>query len=122
MARASPLRAADARRREVEAEANDLRAERNNGNRELGELMRNDRGEEADALKARMAPTTAWSSSTATAVGISASPGSHASCSSELTVRVSEPCSARERNRENPGPGRGSAKWQAGRGTREAEA
>ena len=30
------LAAAYARRRELEAEANDLRAERNNGNRELG--------------------------------------------------------------------------------------
>ena len=34
------LVAADARRRELEAEANDLRAERNAGNRELGALMR----------------------------------------------------------------------------------
>ncbi|MEP7040765.1 MAG: serine--tRNA ligase [Chloroflexota bacterium] len=50
------LVAADVRRREVEAEANDLRAERNNGNRELGELMRNGRRDEADVLKARMAP------------------------------------------------------------------
>src|SRR4029079_305294 len=50
------LAATDARRREVEAEANDLRAERNTGNRELGELMRNGQRDEADALKARMAP------------------------------------------------------------------
>jgi len=50
------LAATDVRRRELEAEANDLRAERNNGNRELGELMRNGRRDEADALKARMAP------------------------------------------------------------------
>jgi len=50
------LAAADARRRELEAEANDLRAERNTGNRELGELMRNGQRDEADALKARMAP------------------------------------------------------------------
>jgi seryl-tRNA synthetase len=50
------LLAADARRRQVESDANDLRAERNNGNRELGELMRNGRRDEADALKARMAP------------------------------------------------------------------
>jgi seryl-tRNA synthetase len=50
------LLASDARRRTVEAEANDLRAERNNGNRELGELMRTGRRDEADALKARLAP------------------------------------------------------------------
>jgi seryl-tRNA synthetase len=47
------LLAADARRRALEAEANDLRAERNAGNRELGELIR--AGGDADALKARMA-------------------------------------------------------------------
>jgi seryl-tRNA synthetase len=47
---------ADARRRALEAEANDLRAERNTGNRELGELMRTGQGDGADALKARMAP------------------------------------------------------------------
>jgi seryl-tRNA synthetase len=50
------LLAADARRRELESEANDLRAERNNGNRQLGELMRTGEGEQAEALKARMAP------------------------------------------------------------------
>jgi len=50
------LVAADARRRQLEAEANDLRAERNAGNRELGELMRNGQRDEAEALKARMAP------------------------------------------------------------------
>ena len=50
------LLAADARRRGVEAEANDLRAERNNGNRQLGELMRNGQGDQANELKARMAP------------------------------------------------------------------
>jgi seryl-tRNA synthetase len=50
------LLASDARRRTVEADANDLRAERNNGNRELGELMRTGRRDEADALKARLAP------------------------------------------------------------------
>ncbi len=50
------LLAADARRRQLEADANDLRAERNTGNRELGELMRNGRHDEADELKARMAP------------------------------------------------------------------
>ena len=50
------LLAADARRRGLEAEANDLRAERNAGNRQLGELMRAGQRAEADALKARMAP------------------------------------------------------------------
>ena len=50
------LAAADARRCTLEAETNDLRAERNNGNRELGELMRNGQRDEADALKARLAP------------------------------------------------------------------
>ena len=47
--------AADVRRRAVEAEANELRAERNLGNKQLGELMRTGRREEGDALKARMA-------------------------------------------------------------------
>jgi seryl-tRNA synthetase len=46
---------ADARRRAVEAEANELRAERNAGSREIGDLMRAGRRDEADALKARMA-------------------------------------------------------------------
>jgi seryl-tRNA synthetase len=50
------LLAADARRRHLEAEANDLRAERNNGNRQLGELMRDGKRDEAEALKAHMAP------------------------------------------------------------------
>jgi seryl-tRNA synthetase len=49
------LLAADARRRHLEAEANDLRAERNAGNRQLGELMRNGQRDEADTLKQRMA-------------------------------------------------------------------
>jgi seryl-tRNA synthetase len=49
------LLVADARRRTVEAEANDLRAERNAGNRELGELLRTAQGDAADELKARMA-------------------------------------------------------------------
>ncbi len=49
------LLAADARRRALEAEANDLRAERNAGNRQLGELLRDRRTEEAETLKARMA-------------------------------------------------------------------
>jgi seryl-tRNA synthetase len=47
--------AADARRRELEASTNELRAQRNAGNRELGELMRGDRREEGEELKARMA-------------------------------------------------------------------
>jgi seryl-tRNA synthetase len=46
---------ADARRRALEAEANDLRAERNAGNRRLGELMRAGSPGEAEALKGRMA-------------------------------------------------------------------
>jgi seryl-tRNA synthetase len=50
------LLTADAHRRQLEAEANDLRAERNNGNRQLGELMRDGQRDEAEALKARMAP------------------------------------------------------------------
>jgi seryl-tRNA synthetase len=50
------LLAADIRRRQLEAEANDLRAERNAGNRQLGELMRNGQRDEADELKGRMAP------------------------------------------------------------------
>jgi len=49
------LHAADGRRRALEAEANDLRAERNAGNRELGELMRDGRGADAEALKGRLA-------------------------------------------------------------------
>jgi seryl-tRNA synthetase len=50
------LLATDARRRQLEAETNDLRAERNNGNRQLGALMRDGQRDEAEALKARMAP------------------------------------------------------------------
>ena len=50
------LVAADARRRHLEADANDLRAERNAGNRDLGELMRNGQRDEAEGLKGRMAP------------------------------------------------------------------
>jgi len=46
---------ADARRRTLEAEANDLRAERNAGNRQLGELLRAGQATDADALKGRMA-------------------------------------------------------------------
>jgi seryl-tRNA synthetase len=47
--------AADERRRAVEAEANELRAQRNQGNKELGELMRSGRREEGERLKGRMA-------------------------------------------------------------------
>ena len=47
--------ASDARRRELEAATNDLRAQRNAGNKELGEAMRSGGGAAADALKARMA-------------------------------------------------------------------
>jgi seryl-tRNA synthetase len=49
------LLAADSRRRQLEAEANDLRAERNAGNRDLGQMMRDGRAADAGALKARMA-------------------------------------------------------------------
>ena len=47
--------AADARRRELEAGTNELRARRNAGNKELGELMRGDQREEGEQLKTRMA-------------------------------------------------------------------
>ena len=47
--------AADARRRELEASTNDLRAQRNAGNKQLGEAMRSGGGAPADELKARMA-------------------------------------------------------------------
>ena len=45
------VREADARRRAIEAEANELRAQRNAGNRQVGELMRTGRRDEAEALK-----------------------------------------------------------------------
>jgi len=45
---------ADARRRALAAELDDLRAERNAGSKEIGELMRAGSREEADALKERM--------------------------------------------------------------------
>ena len=41
------VREADARRRELEAATNDVRAERNAGNKQLGELMRAGPAEEA---------------------------------------------------------------------------
>ncbi|MDH4335116.1 MAG: hypothetical protein OEW24_07660, partial [Chloroflexota bacterium] len=46
---------ADARRRALEAEVNEIRAQRNAGNRELGELMRRGDPEAASAAKAAMA-------------------------------------------------------------------
>ena len=49
------LLAADAHRRSLESDANDLRAQRNLGNRELGELLRGGQADQADLLKARMA-------------------------------------------------------------------
>jgi seryl-tRNA synthetase len=45
----------DARRRAIEAEVNELRSERNAGNRQVGELMRTGKRDEAEAVKARMA-------------------------------------------------------------------
>jgi len=45
---------ADARRRALEAEVQELRAERNAGSKQIGELMREGRRDEADALKERM--------------------------------------------------------------------
>ncbi|HEX6140687.1 MAG TPA: serine--tRNA ligase [Candidatus Limnocylindria bacterium] len=51
--------AADERRRAVEAEVNDLRARRNAGNKQLGQLMRDARRDEGDALKAEMAELSA---------------------------------------------------------------
>jgi seryl-tRNA synthetase len=47
--------AADARRRTLEAETNELRARRNGGNKELGEVMRSGRSEEGERLKASLA-------------------------------------------------------------------
>jgi seryl-tRNA synthetase len=49
------IAAADERRRAVEAQANELRSQRNTGNKELGALMRDGRREEGETLKARMA-------------------------------------------------------------------
>ena len=49
------VRAADERGRELESATNELRAQRNAGNKELGELMRGGRTDEAQTLKARMA-------------------------------------------------------------------
>ena len=47
--------AADERRRELEAEANALRSHRNAGNKELGQLMRATKADEAERLKATLA-------------------------------------------------------------------
>jgi seryl-tRNA synthetase len=47
--------AADTRRRELEASTNELRAQRNAGNKQLGAAMRGGGGAGADELKARMA-------------------------------------------------------------------
>ncbi len=49
------LFAADARRRALEAKVNEIRARRNAGNRELGELLRNGDHEAASAAKSAMA-------------------------------------------------------------------
>jgi seryl-tRNA synthetase len=53
------LLAADVQRRTLEAEANELRAQRNVGNRQLGELMRGGSGAEAEALKRKMSSLSA---------------------------------------------------------------
>ncbi|HEX6655451.1 MAG TPA: serine--tRNA ligase [Candidatus Limnocylindria bacterium] len=47
--------ASDERRRDLEASTNELRSQRNAGNKELGEVMRSGGGVAADELKARMA-------------------------------------------------------------------
>jgi seryl-tRNA synthetase len=47
--------AADERRRALEGETNELRARRNAGNKELGELLRGGRTEQGERLKATMA-------------------------------------------------------------------
>jgi seryl-tRNA synthetase len=53
------VREADARRRAIEAEANELRAQRNAGNRQVGELMRTGRRDEAEGLKRTSAELSA---------------------------------------------------------------
>jgi seryl-tRNA synthetase len=53
------LLAADASRRTLEAEANELRARRNVGNRQLGELMRDGSTAEAEGLKREMSSLSA---------------------------------------------------------------
>ena len=65
--------AADTRRRELEAATNELRAQRNAGNKELGEVMRGGGGAAADELKARMAElSTQIDASTAELTGLQA--------------------------------------------------
>jgi seryl-tRNA synthetase len=49
------IRAGDERRRTIEAEANELRARRNAGNKQLGELMRSGDREAGERMKAEMA-------------------------------------------------------------------
>ena len=51
--------AADERRRAVQAEANELRARRNAGNKQLGELMRSGDREAGERMKAEMAELSA---------------------------------------------------------------
>jgi seryl-tRNA synthetase len=53
------LLAADLRRRTLEAEANELRARRNVGNRQLGELMRGGSTAEGESLKQEMSTLSA---------------------------------------------------------------
>ena len=50
---------ADARRRAIEAEVNELRAQRNAGNRQVGELMRTGQRDDVAALKTHMAELSA---------------------------------------------------------------
>ena len=50
---------ADARRRAIEAEVNELRAQRNEGNRQVGELMRTGQRDDVAALKTHMAELSA---------------------------------------------------------------
>lgn len=49
------IHAADDRRRDLEAQANELRAQRNAGNKQIGELMRSGDREAGEAMKAEMA-------------------------------------------------------------------
>ena len=50
---------ADGRRRAIEAEVNELRAQRNAGNRQVGELMRTGQRDDPEALKTHMAELSA---------------------------------------------------------------
>jgi seryl-tRNA synthetase len=58
--------AADARRRALEAEANELRAQRNAGNRELGDLIRAGHAGDAERIKATLAEVSTRIDSMAT--------------------------------------------------------